>query len=97
MEMAKISKNSKFYISPEEMVAKFPEEMVAKFKDRRNINILCFNRIMTLFFQAKETLYFLFPPIKAVCPLRKLGLLLKILKALSGEKSYENPVRAYKN
>lgn len=48
MEMAKISKNSKFYISPEEMVAKFPEEMVAKFKDRRNINILCFNRIMTL-------------------------------------------------
>ena len=40
MEMTKISKNSKFYISP--------EEMVAKFKDRRNINILCFNRIMTL-------------------------------------------------
>ena len=35
-----ISKNSKFYISP--------EEMVAEFKDRRNINILCFNRIMTL-------------------------------------------------
>ena len=35
-----ISKNSKFYISP--------EEMVAKFKDRRKINILCFNRIMTL-------------------------------------------------
>ena len=35
-----ISKNSKFYISP--------EEMFAKFKDRRNINILCFNRIMTL-------------------------------------------------
>lgn len=40
MEMAKISKNSKFYISP--------EEMVAKFKDRRNINILCFNKLMTL-------------------------------------------------
>ena len=40
MEMAKISKNSKFYISP--------EEMVAKFKDRRNINILCFNKVMTL-------------------------------------------------
>ena len=35
-----ISKNSKFYISP--------EEMVAEFKDRRNINILCFNRVMTL-------------------------------------------------
>ena len=43
-----ISKNSKFYISPEEMVIEFPEEMVAKFKDRRNINILCFNRVMTL-------------------------------------------------
>lgn len=43
-----ISKNSKFYISPEEMVAKFPEEMVAKFKDRRNINILCFNKLMNL-------------------------------------------------
>lgn len=40
MEMAKISKNSKFYISP--------EEIVAKFKDRRNINILCFNKIMNL-------------------------------------------------
>lgn len=40
MEMAKISKNSKFYISP--------EEMVAKFKGRRNINILCFNKLMTL-------------------------------------------------
>lgn len=40
MEMAKISKNSKFYISP--------EEMVVKFKDRRNINILCFNKIMAL-------------------------------------------------
>lgn len=35
-----ISKNSKFYISP--------EEMVAKFKGRRNINILCFNKIMAL-------------------------------------------------
>ena len=35
-----ISKNSKFYISP--------EEMVAEFKDRRNINILCFDRVMTL-------------------------------------------------
>ena len=35
-----ISKNSKFYISP--------EEMIAEFKDRRNINILCFNRVMTL-------------------------------------------------
>ena len=35
-----ISKNSKFYISP--------EEMAAEFKDRRNINILCFNRVMTL-------------------------------------------------
>lgn len=35
-----ISKNSKFYISP--------EEMVAKFKDRRNINILCFNKLMNL-------------------------------------------------
>ena len=35
-----ISKNSKFYISP--------EEMVAEFKDRCNINILCFNRIITL-------------------------------------------------
>lgn len=35
-----ISKNSKFYISP--------EEMAAKFKDRRNVNILCFNRIMNL-------------------------------------------------
>ena len=35
-----INKNSKFYISP--------EEMVAKFKDRRNINILCFNKVMTL-------------------------------------------------
>ena len=43
-----ISKNSKFYISPEEMVVEFPEEMVAKFKDRRNINILCFNKIMAL-------------------------------------------------
>ena len=43
-----INKNSKFYISPEEMVAEFPEEMVAKFKDRRNINILCFNKIMAL-------------------------------------------------
>lgn len=40
MEMAKISKNSKFYISP--------EEIVAKFKDRRNVNILCFNKIMAL-------------------------------------------------
>lgn len=40
MEMAKISKNSKFYISP--------EEMVANFKDRCNVNILCFNRIMAL-------------------------------------------------
>ena len=35
-----ISKNSKFYISP--------EEIVANFKDRHNVNILCFNRIMTL-------------------------------------------------
>lgn len=35
-----ISKNSKFYISP--------EEMVANFKGRRNINILCFNKIMAL-------------------------------------------------
>ena len=35
-----INKNSKFYISP--------EEIVAKFKDRRDINILCFNRIMIL-------------------------------------------------
>ena len=40
MEMVNISKNSKFYISP--------EEMVAKFKDRRNINILCFNKLMNL-------------------------------------------------
>ena len=43
-----ISKNSKFYISPEEMAVEFPEKMVAKFKDRRNINILCFNKIMAL-------------------------------------------------
>ena len=35
-----ISKNSKFYISP--------EEMVAEFKDRHNVNILCFNKIMVL-------------------------------------------------
>lgn len=40
METSKISKNSKFYISP--------EEMVAKFKDRRNVNILCFDRLMNL-------------------------------------------------
>ena len=43
-----ISKNSKFYISPEEMAVELPEEMVAKFKDRRNINILCFNKLMNL-------------------------------------------------
>lgn len=35
-----ISKNSKFYISP--------EEMATNFKDRRNVNILCFNRLMNL-------------------------------------------------
>lgn len=35
-----INKNSKFYISP--------EEMVVNFKDRRNTNILCFDRFLTL-------------------------------------------------
>lgn len=66
------------------------------YENMENMELVC-SKLNDFVFSSKGNFVFPFPPIKAVCPLRKLGLLLKILKALSGEKSYENPVRAYKN